>query len=128
MLRVVFLPLFIICNYRPKNIIRALPVYIVNDYIYWTIAIIMSFSSGYLRYGFNFILKAKFLLMLLGLFNESDPHRKEQKRSEKYKFLCFMKKNSPQLVLQSVILCFMKLFSTEKFKFFCSYFWGRASE
>lgn len=47
-LRVVFLPLFLFCNYRPKNVIRTLPVYINNDYLYWAIGIVMSFSSGYL--------------------------------------------------------------------------------
>ncbi|XP_055923967.1 equilibrative nucleoside transporter 1 isoform X2 [Eupeodes corollae] len=47
-LRVVFLPLFIICNYQPQNITRSLPVYIHNDFVYWAIAIVMSFSSGYL--------------------------------------------------------------------------------
>lgn len=47
-LRVVFIPLFIFCNYQPMTPTRVLPVYINNDLIYWTIAVIMSFSSGYL--------------------------------------------------------------------------------
>ncbi|XP_037816196.1 equilibrative nucleoside transporter 1 [Lucilia sericata] len=47
-LRAVFLPLFLFCNYIPKSTIRSLPVIITNDWAYWLIAIIMSFSSGYL--------------------------------------------------------------------------------
>ncbi|KAL5288449.1 ent-3.2 family protein [Megaselia abdita] len=47
-LRVAFVPLFLFCNYQPRGIIRTLPVYINSDYIYWTIAILMSYSSGYL--------------------------------------------------------------------------------
>jgi solute carrier family 29 (equilibrative nucleoside transporter), member 1/2/3 len=47
-LRVVFIPLFLFCNYQPLNIHRVLPVFITNDYIYWGIAIVMSYSSGYL--------------------------------------------------------------------------------
>lgn len=47
-LRVVFLPLFLFSNYHPKDVIRSLPVFITNDYAYWTIGVIMSFSSGYL--------------------------------------------------------------------------------
>uniref|UniRef100_A0A336MBT2 CSON014882 protein n=1 Tax=Culicoides sonorensis TaxID=179676 RepID=A0A336MBT2_CULSO len=46
--RLVFIPLFIFCNYHPLNITRVLPIYIENDYVYWAIAIIMSVSSGYL--------------------------------------------------------------------------------
>lgn len=46
--RVVFIPLFLFCNYLPQDTLRILPVWITNDYIYWGIAIIMSFSSGYL--------------------------------------------------------------------------------
>ncbi|XP_030561323.1 equilibrative nucleoside transporter 1 [Drosophila novamexicana] len=47
-LRVVFIPLLIFCNYAPKDIVRTLPVFITNDWLYWIIAIIMSYSSGYL--------------------------------------------------------------------------------
>ncbi|KAL7741857.1 hypothetical protein ACLKA6_012074 [Drosophila palustris] len=47
-LRVVFIPLLIFCNYAPKDIVRTLPVFITNEWLYWIIAIIMSFSSGYL--------------------------------------------------------------------------------
>lgn len=47
-MRVVFLPLFLVCNYLPKGIDRSLPVLISNDWVYWIIAIIMSYSSGYL--------------------------------------------------------------------------------
>ncbi|XP_055378748.1 equilibrative nucleoside transporter 1 [Condylostylus longicornis] len=47
-LRVVFMPLFLLCNYHPLNTERALPVLITSNWAYWVIAIIMSFSSGYL--------------------------------------------------------------------------------
>ncbi|KAH8376954.1 hypothetical protein KR093_002346 [Drosophila rubida] len=47
-LRAVFIPLLIFCNYAPSNIVRTLPVLITNEWLYWIIAIIMSFSSGYL--------------------------------------------------------------------------------
>lgn len=48
LLRLVFVPLFLFCNYRPADVTRVLPVYIQNDYIYWGLGVIMSFSSGYL--------------------------------------------------------------------------------
>ena len=47
-MRLAFIPLFLYCNYHPLNVIRVLPVYITNDYLYWGIGIAMSFSSGYL--------------------------------------------------------------------------------
>ncbi|XP_055678225.1 equilibrative nucleoside transporter 1 isoform X2 [Lutzomyia longipalpis] len=47
-LRAAFLPLFLFCNYRPLGIERILPVFITNDWVYWSIAVVMSFSSGYL--------------------------------------------------------------------------------
>lgn len=47
-LRVVFIPLMLYCKYYPKDIVRTLPVYIDNDWVYWSIGIIMSYSSGYL--------------------------------------------------------------------------------
>ncbi|XP_078046276.1 NADPH-dependent diflavin oxidoreductase 1 isoform X3 [Augochlora pura] len=46
-LRVLFIPLFLMCNYRPKGIERLLPVYINNDWIYFIIAVTMGVSSGY---------------------------------------------------------------------------------
>lgn len=48
LLRAAFIPLFLFCNYIPLGVTRLLPVYIESDYVYWTIAVIMSFSSGYL--------------------------------------------------------------------------------
>lgn len=47
-LRIVFIPLMLYCKYYPKDIVRTLPVYIDNDWVYWGIGIIMSYSSGYL--------------------------------------------------------------------------------
>jgi equilibrative nucleoside transporter 1/2/3 len=48
LLRAVFIPLFLLCNYQPLGVERVLPVKIQNDYVYWGIAIVMSYSSGYL--------------------------------------------------------------------------------
>ncbi|XP_016982893.1 equilibrative nucleoside transporter 1 [Drosophila rhopaloa] len=47
-LRLVFIPLFVMCNYTPPDKVRALPVFIDNDWVYWGIAIVMAYSSGYL--------------------------------------------------------------------------------
>lgn len=47
-LRVVFIPLFLFSNYHPLGVARHLPVFVKNDELYWGIAIVMSFSSGYL--------------------------------------------------------------------------------
>ncbi|XP_075145843.1 equilibrative nucleoside transporter 2 [Haematobia irritans] len=47
-LRVVFIPLFLLCNYIPKGIDRTIPVLISNEWVYWIIAVVMSYSSGYL--------------------------------------------------------------------------------
>ncbi|KAL9892159.1 equilibrative nucleoside transporter 1-like isoform X1 [Glossina fuscipes] len=47
-MRGAFLPLFLFCNYLPKGVQRTLPILITNEWIYWIIAVVMSFSSGYL--------------------------------------------------------------------------------
>lgn len=44
-LRLLFIPFFMFCNYRPD--VRILPVYIDNDYAYFAGAILMAFTSGY---------------------------------------------------------------------------------
>lgn len=49
LLRAVFIPLFMFCNYHPVNLKRIMPIYINNDWTYWGIAIAMAYSSGYLR-------------------------------------------------------------------------------
>ncbi|XP_018794698.1 PREDICTED: equilibrative nucleoside transporter 2-like [Bactrocera latifrons] len=46
-LRLVFIPLFLFCNYLPLNIDRSLPVLINNDWIYWIIGVLMAYTSGY---------------------------------------------------------------------------------
>lgn len=48
LLRVGFIPLFVLCNYYPRGVTRIMPVYIQNDWVYWGIAIAMAYSSGYL--------------------------------------------------------------------------------
>lgn len=47
-LRIIFIPLFFFCNYHPLNITRSIPVLINNNWVYWIIAVVMSYSSGYL--------------------------------------------------------------------------------
>ncbi|KYN01719.1 Equilibrative nucleoside transporter 1 [Cyphomyrmex costatus] len=47
-LRIVYIPLFLICNYQPIGTERILPVLIKNDYVFWVIAVTMGLSSGYL--------------------------------------------------------------------------------
>lgn len=46
-LRLVFIPLFLFCNYLPLNVERKLPVIINNDWIYWIIGVLMAYTSGY---------------------------------------------------------------------------------
>ncbi|XP_036141862.1 NADPH-dependent diflavin oxidoreductase 1-like [Monomorium pharaonis] len=47
-LRLAYIPLFLLCNYQPIKTERILPVLIKNDWVFWTIAITMGLSSGYL--------------------------------------------------------------------------------
>lgn len=46
-LRVLYIPLFLLCNYQPKGVERVLPVYINNDWVYFFIAVTMGVTSGY---------------------------------------------------------------------------------
>lgn len=45
-LRTIFVPLLLMCNI-PKDGTNNIPFYITNDWIYWFIGILMSFTSGY---------------------------------------------------------------------------------
>ncbi|XP_076762119.1 equilibrative nucleoside transporter 1 isoform X2 [Xylocopa sonorina] len=47
LLRTLYIPLFLLCNYKPIGVTRVLPVYINNDWVYFVIAITMGISSGY---------------------------------------------------------------------------------
>jgi len=47
-LRLVFIPLFIMCNYAPPGAVRSLTVLIENDWVYWGMGIAMAYTSGYL--------------------------------------------------------------------------------
>ncbi|XP_031633474.1 equilibrative nucleoside transporter 1 [Contarinia nasturtii] len=47
-LRVAFIPLFLLANYHPLDTKRNLPIYINNDYAYWGIGAAMAYTSGYL--------------------------------------------------------------------------------
>lgn len=46
--RLIFLPLYIFCNYLPKDVTRTIPVLIDNDWAYWVIGVIFAWSSGHL--------------------------------------------------------------------------------
>ncbi|KAL5284490.1 ent-3 family protein [Megaselia abdita] len=48
LLRIVFIPLFLLCKYQPRGITRTLPILINDDWVYWGIAVVMSYTSGYL--------------------------------------------------------------------------------
>ncbi|EDV59094.1 equilibrative nucleoside transporter 1 [Drosophila erecta] len=47
-LRLAFIPLFVMCNYVPPDSKRTLTVFIDNDWVFWGIGIVMAYSSGYL--------------------------------------------------------------------------------
>ncbi|KAK0086469.1 hypothetical protein PV325_003128 [Microctonus aethiopoides] len=46
-LRLLYIPLFLLCKYIPSSVERTLPVYITNDWVYFIIAVTMAVSSGY---------------------------------------------------------------------------------
>nr|CAH0099039.1 unnamed protein product [Daphnia galeata] len=46
-LRVLFIPFFLLCNYQPLGVTRALPVLIDNDWAYWIGGIFLGVTSGY---------------------------------------------------------------------------------
>jgi equilibrative nucleoside transporter 1/2/3 len=46
-LRVLYIPFFFFCNYQVKGAVRHIPVYIMNDWVYWVVAVTMGLTSGY---------------------------------------------------------------------------------
>lgn len=46
-LRALFIPFFLFCNFQPTDSTRALPVLIHNDWAYWCAGILLGFTSGY---------------------------------------------------------------------------------
>ncbi|KAL5239098.1 hypothetical protein ACI65C_006508 [Semiaphis heraclei] len=46
-LRVILIPLFLVCNYHPIGVTRIMPVVIENDYVFWALGAILGLSSGY---------------------------------------------------------------------------------
>lgn len=46
-MRLLYIPLFLLCKYIPSSVERTLPVYITNDWVYFIIAVTMAVSSGY---------------------------------------------------------------------------------
>ncbi|XP_065559348.1 equilibrative nucleoside transporter 1-like isoform X2 [Artemia franciscana] len=47
LLRLLFIPFFLFCNYQPLGVTRTLPVFFENDWVYWTGAVLLGLSSGY---------------------------------------------------------------------------------
>ncbi|XP_047113314.1 equilibrative nucleoside transporter 1 isoform X1 [Schistocerca piceifrons] len=47
-LRVLFIPFFMVCKYEPQNRIRQFPVFIHNDWVYWVASMLLGISSGHL--------------------------------------------------------------------------------
>lgn len=48
LLRLIFIPLFLFCNYKPLKVERTLPVWIYNDWGFWALNVFFAFGSGYL--------------------------------------------------------------------------------
>ncbi|KAL1137592.1 hypothetical protein AAG570_009291 [Ranatra chinensis] len=46
-MRIAFVPLFLMCNYHPITTVRTMPVIIDNDWLYWIIGITMGLTNGY---------------------------------------------------------------------------------
>ncbi|XP_045506319.1 equilibrative nucleoside transporter 1 [Colias croceus] len=46
-LRILFIPLFLLCNYHPLGRTRTLPVMVNNDWVYWLLAVLLGWSSGH---------------------------------------------------------------------------------
>ncbi|XP_054157479.1 equilibrative nucleoside transporter 1-like, partial [Oppia nitens] len=46
--RILFVPYFLLCNYRPENVDRHLPVLLASDWYYLIGTVVMSMSFGYL--------------------------------------------------------------------------------
>ncbi|KPI93713.1 PREDICTED: equilibrative nucleoside transporter 2 isoform X1 [Papilio xuthus] len=44
-LRIVFIPVFLVCNYLPDE--RTLPVLVRADWLYWVLAVLLGWSSGH---------------------------------------------------------------------------------
>lgn len=48
LLRMFYIPFFILCNYQVRGIQRITPIYIKSDWIYWIVSTTMALSNGYL--------------------------------------------------------------------------------
>lgn len=46
-LRILFIPIFMLCNYQPKGRLRTLPILINNDWVYWVMSVLLGWSSGH---------------------------------------------------------------------------------
>ncbi|VEN49147.1 unnamed protein product [Callosobruchus maculatus] len=46
-IRLAYIPFFLLCNYQVKSVDRVLPVLIKNDWVYWIISSTMGLTNGY---------------------------------------------------------------------------------
>ncbi|CAG7733168.1 unnamed protein product [Allacma fusca] len=46
-LRFLFVPFFLFCQYKPLSPTRTLPIYIANDWVYWGGSVLLGLTSGY---------------------------------------------------------------------------------
>ncbi|XP_046383683.1 equilibrative nucleoside transporter 1 isoform X2 [Ischnura elegans] len=46
-LRLLFIPFFVLCNYLPQNLTRVFPILIKNDWAYWAGGILLGLTSGH---------------------------------------------------------------------------------
>ncbi|XP_045780784.1 equilibrative nucleoside transporter 1 isoform X2 [Maniola jurtina] len=46
-IRILFIPLYLLCNYQPMYTTRTLPVWVNNDWAYWGMAVLLGWSSGH---------------------------------------------------------------------------------
>lgn len=47
LLRFLYIPFYLLCNYHAKDEIRVLPVLVTSNWVYWIVAMTMAITSGY---------------------------------------------------------------------------------
>lgn len=45
--RLLLIPLFLLCNFKPQGRVRTLPVLVDNDWVYWALSVLLGWSSGH---------------------------------------------------------------------------------
>jgi len=69
MLRVVFIPFFMFCNYKPEK--RTLPILFGNDYLYCAGGVVMALTSGYFS-SLSMMFAPRFLCFLFNFITFHD--------------------------------------------------------